>query len=240
MFLIVEENLRICQNIIKLRNPINSAILAKPKWDTSVNPWSRHVATPDGWTFVIPTHSSSPSNQYCVGYCYNSDITTEQEAEENFLNMFDVEISKHVHFNNYVAKEPVTDDRIFKNGNRLFFLEPLESSSTQTYLEWAKIAWGFIFDGIENPSEKILNYIKQTQNFVLWHYQFGSKYDTPFWEYARTLKFHDEEFDQYLDFSKQGNTFDIKPETYGGLSVNNLYAQWPAYSFRNWFDGMTR
>ena len=24
--------------------------------------------------------------------------------------------------------------------------------------------------------------------FILWHYQFGSKYDTPFWTYAETLK----------------------------------------------------
>ena len=29
------------------------------------------------------------------------------------------------------------DDRIILNGNRLFFLEPLESSSTQTYIQWA-------------------------------------------------------------------------------------------------------
>ena len=33
--------------------------------------------------------------------------------------MFDVEITKHVHFHNYVAKEPVVDGRVFKNGNRL-------------------------------------------------------------------------------------------------------------------------
>ena len=75
----------------ELLNPINAAILAKPNWDTSTAIWSRHVATPDGWTFVIPTHESSPSNDYCVGYCYNSDITSKEDAEKNFLEMFDVE-----------------------------------------------------------------------------------------------------------------------------------------------------
>ena len=33
--------------------------------------------------------------------------TSQEEAEENFLNMFDVSITKHVQFKNYVAKEPV-------------------------------------------------------------------------------------------------------------------------------------
>jgi hypothetical protein len=224
----------------KLRNPINAAILAKPKWDTSINPWSRHVATPDGWTFVIPTKDSSPSNRYCIGYCYNDSITSEEEAEKNFLNMFDVEITKHVHFHNYVAKEPVVDGRVFKNGNRLFFLEPLESSSTQTYIEWAKMSWEYIFDDIQNPNERILNYIKQIQNFVLWHYQFGSKYKTPFWEYAALPMFHDNEFHEFLDCSKKSNSKDIIPSSYGGLTKDNLYGQWPAYSFKNWFDGMTR
>ena len=120
-----------------LKNPINTCILAEPNWNTTKALWSRHVASPDGWTFVIPTFSSSPSHKYCVGYCYNSNITSKENAENNFLNMFDVNVTKHVKFKNYIAKSPLVDGRIFKNGNRLFFLEPLESSSTQTYIMWA-------------------------------------------------------------------------------------------------------
>ena len=52
--------------------------------------------------------------------------------------MFDVQIEKNIHFENYVAKEPV-NGRIFKNGNRLFFYEPLESSSRETYIEWVRL-----------------------------------------------------------------------------------------------------
>ena len=118
----------------ELINPTNACILGSPKWNTTEALWSRHVATPDGWTFVIPTHTTSPSNDYCVGYCYNSNITSKEDAEKNMLEMFDVEIIKHVSYNNYVAKEPIVDGRIFKNGNRLFFLEPLESSSTSVGL----------------------------------------------------------------------------------------------------------
>ena len=62
-------------NYEKLHNPLSACILGKPNWDVSKNSWSRHVATPDGWTFVIPTDVSSPSHKGCVGYCYNQDIT---------------------------------------------------------------------------------------------------------------------------------------------------------------------
>ena len=60
------------------------------------------------------------------------------------------------------------------NGNRLFFLEPMESSSVQTYIEWIKMCWGYIFQG-QDDKIMMARYIEQTQNFVLWHYQFGSK-----------------------------------------------------------------
>ena len=62
-------------NYDQLKNPINACILGKPNWDTTEAYWSRHVATPDGWTFVIPASKESPSNEYCVGYCYNSNIS---------------------------------------------------------------------------------------------------------------------------------------------------------------------
>ena len=84
--------------------------------------------------------------------------------------------------------------------------------------------------------------IEQTQNFVLWHYQFGSKYDTPFWNYAKTLSFKDFEFDSFLEYSRQFDNYDILPygDEYGGMTDNILYAQWGPYSFKRWDDGMNK
>ena len=226
-------------NYEELINPINACILAEPNWRTAKNPWSRHVATPDGWCFVIPTRKKSPSFKYCVGYCYNSDITPQDEAEENFLNLFDVSVTKHVRFKNYVAKEPVIDNRIFLNGNRLFFLEPMESSSTQAYLEMARAVFDYYLQGkvsAVHVKEDIRRYIEKLQNFVLWHYQSGSKYDTPFWDYAKTLTFKDKEFTDFLDYSKIS---DCIPVTYGGSTKHKFYGQWPPYSFKKWNEGMT-
>ena len=147
-----------------LINPTNAAILAKPNWDTTKAFWSRHVATPDGWTFIIPTHSESPSHDYCVGYCYNSNITSKEDAESNLSSMFDVEIKKHLKFKNYLAKNPIVDDRIFLNGNRLFFLEPLESSSVQAYVECARFFVDYIItkkESIEQAACSAKQYIRQ-------------------------------------------------------------------------------
>ena len=223
-----------------LKNPINACILAEPNWDTTKALWSRHVATPDGWTFVIPTHSSSPSHKYCVGYCYNSNITLKEDAEKNMLEMFDVEITKHVNFKNYVAKNAVVDNRIFKNGNRLFFLEPMESSSSQAYISWVRMSFDYIFNNKDfNPSDAVTKHIKQLQNFVLWHYQYGSKYDTPFWDYAKTFTIDDPRFHEVKDIASDISKYDSRPDFYGGTSENPRYGQWPTYSWKCWYDGMT-
>ena len=157
--------------------------------------------------------------------------------------MIDVEVKKHVSFKNYVAKNPIIDDRIFLNGNRLFFLEPMESSSTQTYLQWSRGLYDAIVNGngsIYAMERQILEYINQVKNFVLWHYQFGSKYDTPFWDYAKTLVFEDKIFDQFLDHAKSCDEHQILSDFYGGGTVDHQYGQWSAFSFKNWNDGMTK
>ena len=224
----------------ELKNPINACILAEPNWDTTKALWSRHVATPDGWTFVIPTHSSSPSHKYCVGYCYNSNITSKENAENNFLNMFDVNVTKHVNFKNYVAKNAVVDNRIFKNGNRLFFLEPMESSSSQAYISWVRMIFDYIFtDKDFNPNASVINYVKQLQNFVLWHYQYGSKYDTAFWEYAKTFVIDDPRFYELKDLCGKSSMHDCRPVYYGGNAEITGFGQWDLYSFKCWYDGMT-
>ena len=226
-------------NYEQLLNPTNACILAKPNWDTSNVYWSRHIATPDGWTFIIPTNTKSPSHTYCVGYCYNNTITSKEDAEKNMLEMFDVEISKHVNYNNYVAKNILVDDRIILNGNRLFFIEPLESSSTQTYIEVVlRFGRTLQLEGkLDNLNHQIHTYIKHIQNFVLWHYQFGSKYNTPFWDYAKKLTFNDHVFDSKVKESIRLGWKDIHDNI--SLGKDRDYGYWDTCSFKYWYEGMT-
>ena len=228
----------------ELTNPTNACILGKPNWDTTQALWSRHVATPDGWTFVIPTSESSLSHDYCVGYCYNSNITKKEIAEYNFLDMFDVEVTKHINYRNYMARNLIQDGRIFLNGNRLFFLEPMESSSTQIYVEWDKYVYDCLINKLytmEHISREMKRYVEKIKNFVLWHYQFGSKYDTPFWNYAKTLTFSDPDFDDLL---RKYKDLDHPYNIVGNVSHDDYpkdrYGQWGAFSIKSWYDGMTQ
>ena len=213
---------------VKLTSPVNAVILGRPKWN-SKELWTRAVATPDGWTFVIPMDPSSPSIDGAVGYIYNNDITNKDDAEKNFGEFFDVEVTHHCHFESYIALNPVVDDRIFLQGNRLFFLEPLEATAIETYLHWTRQTLDAIITGT-TPSIK--KYIRRVQNFILWHYQFGSKYDTPFWDYAKTLISTDTTFNKFLDASVNMSWDKAIDQPYG-------YAQWPPFSFKYWHEGMT-
>jgi len=219
---------------IKLTSPVNSVILGKPKWNTLENLWTEGVATPNGWTFVIPMHSTSPSHKESVGYIYNNQITKTEDAEKNFQEFFDVEVTRHLTFDSYVAREPVIDDRIFLQGNKLFFLEPLESTATEAYLHWSKETLCAIMNGtIHDLSKSIKKYIRRIQNFILWHYQYGSRYDTPFWDYAQSLISTDETFNKFLDTS-------INMSWDKAVTINDIgYAQWPPSSFKYWHEGMT-
>ncbi len=229
----------------ELKNPINAVILGKPNWDVTTCLWTRAVATPHGWTFVIPALKDSPAHNGCVGYLYNNFITLKEDAEKNFLEMFDVDITGHLNFSNYVAKNPVVDDRIFLNGNRLFFLEPLEASALQTYIEWARYSYDIMLNKIVNIKDgvnTIKTYIERVQNFILWHYKFGSKYDTPFWYYAQGNDFplYDPYFSHVLKRSK-ANKDQIMPCSYGGgVMEEEKYAYFDPLSFKVWDEGMSR
>ena len=121
--------------------PVNSVLLAVGPSPTNPQLWSRHVATPDGWTFVIPNTTNTTS----YGYVYNKDITSRETAKTNFSELFpeaSESYSEHfdhkqkvvnLPFESYVAKEPVRIDsngrKIILNGNRLAFLEPMETTA---------------------------------------------------------------------------------------------------------------
>ena len=220
------------ENYTKLTNPLNSVILSRKEGRDPDLTYTRCVATPDGWTFVIPNHDS-----ISYGYLYNNTITSKDEATNNFINMFDVVPDGDLTFNNYVAKNMWQGERTILNGNRLSFIEPLEATSTAVYLNVASFAWDHIFDNIpkEECNFKLQSFIKKIETFILWHYQDGSKFDTPFWEYAKTLKFDpDELFYSRLEESKITSEFEL--ERYDG-NVEE-YGIWPRFSFKKWYENV--
>ena len=225
-----------------LDNPLNSVILGQSNTSDPKQLWTRAVATPDGWTFVIPNTTNTTS----YGYLYNDKFTSLKQATSNFQKLF--KLAKHNYylgdkvnnfkFKNYVAKEPIQDNVIL-SGNRLFFLEPLESTAVQSYIQWARLCYDLITGNStkENIISTFQTYIKRVQNFIYWHYINGSAYDTPFWEYAAKYKIKDKHFDQILNYVKTTPINEVRDER---ISKNKLlYGQWAAITFKMWQEGVS-
>ena len=105
--------------------PVNSVLLAVGPSPTNPQLWSRHVATPDGWTFVIPNTTDTTS----YGYLYNKDITPMETAKTNFSELFGKEFPNEMKtfnlpFESYLAKKiPLSP-----SASRVIVPEPVSTS----------------------------------------------------------------------------------------------------------------
>tara|TARA_Y100001963_G_scaffold131063_1_gene187961 strand:+ start:170 stop:1327 length:1158 start_codon:yes stop_codon:yes gene_type:complete len=222
-------------NYESLVNPLNSCLLYRKEGRDSDLIYTRTVATPNGWTFVVPNTDS-----VSYGYLYNNNITSKEDATEDFLERFNLpEIDGDLTFENYIAKNIFVGERTFLNGNRCGFLEPLEATATGFYQTVCRSIWDNIHheNTIEDVNSNVRDEMFRLEKFILWHYQFGSKYDTPFWKYAKTLPFMpDVQFNNMIETSKKMSYIEMENEWQYDAKANN-YGQWTFPSFRCWVDG---
>jgi tryptophan halogenase len=205
-----------------LINPLNSVLISKENKIDKDLIYTRAVATPNGWTFIIPNEDS-----ISYGYLYNKNITSTKEATKDFLERFNLsKIDKKIKFENYMVKNIFKGERTVLQGNKCGFLEPLEANSIPFYMDLSMYALDFLFNPKNSKdliNEKVQKEMKKIETFVLWHYQFGSKYNSPFWEYAKSLPFKpDREFLRILERK----------------ILNANYNQWEGYAFKYWLDGV--
>ena len=209
-------------NYDSLINPLNTVLLYKKFEKDPELIYTRCVATPNGWTFVIPNKDS-----VSYGYLYNNKITKRDDAIDDFSSRFGLDyIIDELVFDNYMAKDFYNGSRTILQGNMYGFIEPMEATSVAFYQYICSQSWDLIFkiQSYEYCNNKIRTNMKQLENIILWHYQFGSKFDTPFWEYAKSLPFNpDNKFLEMISDEKND------PEQYG---------QWKKWNFDNWKSGV--
>jgi tryptophan halogenase len=154
---------------------------------------TRASARPHGWIFQIPLrHATS------CGYIFNSRISSDAEIEADFTAFLQQEgIPTWTHrgtidFPNFLRRT-MFDGRVFRVGNAASFLEPLEATAIGTTIVQVRAAAHWIAEhgGDSNADElddfngALIAYICRNSLFVAWHYACGSRWDTPFWRYAR-------------------------------------------------------
>jgi hypothetical protein len=225
-------------NYDTLINPLNAVLLSSKDGKDPDLHYTRTVTTPNGWTFVIPNKDS-----VSYGYLYNNTITSDKEAKEDFLERFNLsEIDDTLTFENYMAKNVFVGNRTILNGNACGFMEPMEANSTAFFLSVAEFAWDCIF-GITSPNKSnhlIKKLMKEIETFILWHYQYGSKYDTAFWEYAKSLPFHpDKKFKELIKNPFNKNELEMKFHSNENFKLEEYaYGQWASPSIKVWKDAM--
>ncbi|MYA29438.1 MAG: tryptophan 7-halogenase [Nitrospira sp. SB0666_bin_27] len=155
--------------------------------------YTRAVARPHGWVFVIPltAHTS-------YGYIFNRDVSSQAEVEADFdalLAVDEVEEFEQravISFPNFVHRQ-IYDGAVARIGNAAGFFEPLEA----TAIVIAQLQVGMVLQmRLNRPVEHrerdapmvnryLINYMLCSGLFVGWHYCCGSRYDSEFWRYAR-------------------------------------------------------
>ena len=155
--------------------------------------YTRAVARPHGWIFVIPltVHTS-------YGYIFNRDVSSLSEVESDFDGFLEADgVSEFeqravIPFPNFIHRH-LYDGAVARIGNAAFFMEPLEATAIVS----AQLQIGMILHVRLNRSVENLERDAPVVNrflvgnmlcyglFAGWHYSCGSRHDSEFWRYAR-------------------------------------------------------
>ena len=157
--------------------------------------YTRAVARPLGWIFVIPL---VPHTSY--GYIFNREVSGLDEVEADFDAFLEAdgvaefEQRSVIRFPNFVHRR-IYDGAVARIGNAAAFMEPLEATSIVS----AQIQIGIVLETrlgrpvehLERDAPAINRFLAKNALryglFVGWHYSCGSRYDSEFWRYARDL-----------------------------------------------------
>ena len=154
--------------------------------------YTRAIARPHGWIFVIPltAHTS-------YGYIFNRDVSSREEVESDFDDALEAdgvpefEQRAVIPFPNFVHRR-IFDGVVARIGNAAAFMEPLEATAiVSAQLQIGMILHIRLNRSIEHLEQDapvvnrfLINNMLRYGLFVGWHYSCGSRYDTKFWRYA--------------------------------------------------------
>ena len=155
--------------------------------------YTRAVARPHGWVFVIPltAHTS-------YGYIFNRDVSSQDDVEADFDALLEADgVSEFeqravLRFPNFVNRR-IFDGAIARIGNAAAFMEPLEATaivSAQLQIGMVlKIRLNRPIEHLEGDAPTVNRFLVNNMLgyglFVGWHYSCGSRYDSEFWRHAR-------------------------------------------------------
>lgn len=176
--------------IIADNMPINHGIVYNDKEKTN-NPfgpyYTKHIVSKNGWIFEIPL-----TTRTSYGYLFNDNITTTEDAKKDFSEILNIDINKletlEYKFNPFYAKN-IVNGRIFKNGNKAAFFEPMFGNSLRLYFLIGVLIQDYITKQktLEEVERQYLDWTTDIEHLISYHYLGGSTIDSKFWRIAKVM-----------------------------------------------------
>lgn len=142
-----------------------------------------HNATEDGWEFNLPFPKE---NVVRKGYLFNSNYISPDEVKQKLENKG--KKGKIIQWSPKRARFILESKRVAANGNRLFFVEPLQAYSILMYVEFANQICEYLSSKPDKTKRCIYN-LKYERLMIAYeqelafHYQYGSTFkDSLFWQ----------------------------------------------------------
>tara|TARA_R100000951_G_scaffold24316_1_gene20523 strand:- start:5537 stop:6781 length:1245 start_codon:yes stop_codon:yes gene_type:complete len=163
---------------------VNAVHVTQCYWDVSEFQHTKTIARPYGWVFLVPL-----VNRCSVGYLYNKDINTLEEVKQDVENIFDEygltpsADTNSFSFDNYYKKK-VFDGRVLHNGNKAFFLEPMEATSIDSVFAINRYFSNERILDEEFFNDRCRTWFEDCELIIMMHYAAGSEWNNEFWDYA--------------------------------------------------------
>lgn len=217
--------------------PVNSVHVTQCFWDAPTFDYTVTCARKYGWVFGIPLQ-----NRCSIGYLYNNNFNSVDDVKEDVKVLFEdynltpSTTTNSFSFKNYYRKKNF-DGRVVYGGNASFFLEPMEATSILTMEFIQRLALDY-WDGIdEDYNSAYLDWQKECEHIIMMHYAAGSRFQTPFWDFAQQRgqqcleKASDHgKWKEFIAASKNYNYGDYNGREYGG--------GWAYHSFKENLEGL--
>ena len=190
--------------------PVNSSYVVRIPWEEAEYSKSFHFARKYGWVFGVPTET-----HLSLGYQFNrrfnnaDEVSRDLEAVVEYLDIdADVSGGLTLEYEPYF-RTPTFSDNTFYNGNAGCFLEPLEATSLSTSLNVISHIWNIVDGNRSAEAAQALfeREVRATEGVVMMHYLAGSRWESPFWDYAQErgrecmerLSVEDPEWNNYIN-----------------------------------------
>lgn len=158
-----------------LLDTVNSVLLYK-KSEIEDYSYTLHKAHEYGWEFGLPFPNEGVTK---YGLLFNDKYVSKNYFDEKISN------AKFLNWKPRYAKKLIKNNFEAYNGNKLFFVEPLQALSLYHYVIFAKAICKFLDDKNDlsfiEANKYYLDTIYAYQQTLAFHYRYGSIYDNEYW-----------------------------------------------------------